>query len=244
MGSLERAVDRDRGCLEHLGGLLGREPQHVTEDQDGALPGRQVLERSGERELDALPLLVACVRAEQCGVDSELRVGVRLEPDRLGKRLAESSVRVGGGPVVDRQHTLGPLLDHAQTRVGGDPIEPGAKRTSTLEAGESAPGTEQCLLQRVLGVGHGAEHPVAVRAKLGLIGPDKAGERLLVARPCGFEQPALVAHRFGSQSATSPASGLETMLRQPDGPCRGSSSTTAPSARARSVDASIRSTST
>ena len=101
--------------------------------------------------------------------------------------------------MVDRQHTLGPLLDHAQARVGGDPIEPGAKRTSTLEAGESAPGA-------------GAASPAArprrrprsraagssARAKLGLIRPTRpanASSSPAVQR----EQPALVAHRFGSQ---------------------------------------------
>ena len=96
-----------------------------------------MLERGGEGKLDALTLFVARVRAQHRGFDSELGVGVGLEPDRLGQRLAESYVWIGRWTVVHREHALGPLLDHAQAGIGGDPIA-GAKRASTLEA-ESAP---------------------------------------------------------------------------------------------------------
>jgi hypothetical protein len=85
---------------------------------------------------------------------------------------------------------------------------------------------------------------VRTLAKLGLVRPEEERERLLVACACSFKQLLLVGHRFGSQRAISPACGLETTLRQPDGPSRGSSSTTAPRSRARSVERSIRSTST
>jgi hypothetical protein len=84
----------------------------------------QVLERGGEGELDALTLFIARVRAEHGGFDSELGVGVGLEPDRLGERLAESYVWIGRWTVVDREHALGPLLDQAEAGVGGDPIQP------------------------------------------------------------------------------------------------------------------------
>jgi hypothetical protein len=151
---LERAVDGDRRHLERLGGLPGREAEDVSEHEDGSLPGGQVLEGGREGELDALTLFVARVRAEHRSVDSELGVGVGLEPNRLGERLAESYVGIGRWTVVDREHALGPLLDQAEAGVGGNPIQPGAKRASTLEAGESAPGAEHSLLQRVLGVVH------------------------------------------------------------------------------------------
>jgi hypothetical protein len=68
----------------------GREAEDVSEYEDGPLTGGQVLERGGEGELDALTLFVARVRAEHRGFDSELGVGVGLEPDRLGEWLAES----------------------------------------------------------------------------------------------------------------------------------------------------------
>jgi hypothetical protein len=72
-------------------------------------------------------------------------------------------VRVGGRPVVDREHPLWPSLDRAQAGVGRDPVEPGAKGAPPLEARQTAPGAKQRLLQRVFCVGVGAEHAVAVR---------------------------------------------------------------------------------
>jgi hypothetical protein len=98
--------------------------------------------------------IASWARCSARGVESELGVGVGLEPDRLGERLTESYVWIRSWTVVDREHTLGPLLDHAQAGVGGDPIQPGAKRASTLEAAESAPGAKHCLVQRILGVVH------------------------------------------------------------------------------------------
>jgi len=83
-----------------------------------------------------------------------------------------------------------------------------------------------------------------VGAELGLVRLEEEGERLLVACPRSFEELALIGHRFGCQRAISPACRLETTLRQSDGPSRGSSSTTAPTSPARSVERSIRSTST
>jgi hypothetical protein len=53
VGALEGAVNRGRGCLEHVGDLAGREAKHIAKDQDGPLPGRQMLERRDEGELDA-----------------------------------------------------------------------------------------------------------------------------------------------------------------------------------------------
>jgi hypothetical protein len=86
------------------------------------LPGGQVLDRGGEGELDALTLFVTRVRAEHQGFDSELGVGVGLQPDRLGERLAEGYVWIGRWTVVDWEHALGSLLAYAQAGVGGDPI--------------------------------------------------------------------------------------------------------------------------
>src|SRR5207248_9058200 len=100
------------------------------------------------------------------------------------------------------------------------------------------------LLERIIRIRNGAQHPVAVRAQLRMVGLDQPREGVLVTAPRGFDEVALIDHRFGSHNATCPASGLETTLRQPDGPSRGSSNTVAPSLRARSVDAWIWSTST
>ena len=73
--------------------------------------------------------------------------------------------------------------------------------------------------------------------------PTSRGEGALAAVTGRVKQTVLAGHRFGSHTATSPATGLDTTLRQPDGPSRGSSSTAAPSRRACSVASPIRSTS-
>ena len=46
---------------QRFGHLAGAELEHVAQDQHGALPRWQVLERGDERELDGLVLLVAGV---------------------------------------------------------------------------------------------------------------------------------------------------------------------------------------
>ena len=54
-GALQSAVDRRDANLQqvrHLGGAPG---QHVAQDEGGALPGGQPLQRGDERERDALP---------------------------------------------------------------------------------------------------------------------------------------------------------------------------------------------
>jgi hypothetical protein len=87
-----------------------------------------MLARGGKSEPDAFTLFVTRVPAEDRGFDSELGVGVGLEPNRLGERLTERFVWIGRWTVVDREYALGPLLDQTQAGVGGDPIQQGAKR--------------------------------------------------------------------------------------------------------------------
>ena len=50
------AVQRSssQGGVEEHGGLLRRPAEHVAQNQDGALPGREVLNGDQERELDRL----------------------------------------------------------------------------------------------------------------------------------------------------------------------------------------------
>jgi hypothetical protein len=75
-----------------------------------------------------------------------------------------------------------------------------------------------------------------VRLKLGAVRLDKTAVCILVALPRGREQRR-GRYRFGCQKATSPPAELETTLRHPAGPSRGSNKTVAPSRRARSVNA-------
>ena len=189
-----------------------------------------MLQRGDERELDALALLVAGVRAGERVVERQLGVRVRLDPHRFGERNAGAVVRVGGRPVVDRQHQLGPALDRLQADVGRDRVQPRAQRAAAFEGLQPPPRAQQRLLQRVLRILRGAEHPVAVGAQLG---PERL-DALVVAH----------APSFGCQNATSPPAPAVTTLRQPAGPSRGASSTDAPSTRARSVAAATSSTST
>src|SRR5262249_26346336 len=57
-----------------------REPEHVAQDQDSALPGRDALKRCDERELDALALLVSGVRRGESVLEFDVLVRVRLQP--------------------------------------------------------------------------------------------------------------------------------------------------------------------
>ena len=195
-----------------------------------------MLERGDERELDGLALLVA-------GVDRQLVIRVGLNPDRLDERRSGVVVRIGGRAVVDRQNSRRAPLDQAQAGVGGDPVQPRAQRAAAFEPRQPAPGAQQRFLERILRVGHRAEHPIAVSVELAPVGRDEALERRLVARLRGPECVRVI-HGFGRHIPISPPTGVVTTLRQPVGPSRGSSSTLAPSLFALSVEAATSSTST
>ena len=101
-------------------------------------------------------------------------------------------MRIEGGAVVDRQHALRPRGDRIQAGVRGDRVEPRAQRAAALELAERAPGAQQRVLERVLGVVHRPEHPVAVRVQLPAVRVDQASEGALVAPAGGFEEVALL----------------------------------------------------
>ena len=81
-GPLQRALDRDRGGAEHPGHVLGREGQHLTQQQDRPLPGRQVLEARDQRQPQAVPGDRDDRRV--VGLPGHQRVGHRLQPPELG----------------------------------------------------------------------------------------------------------------------------------------------------------------
>jgi hypothetical protein len=70
--------------VEKLGDFARGEVERVTQQQDGALARRQVLERRDERELDVLALLLARRRRRGDVVGTERLVRVGLDPHRLG----------------------------------------------------------------------------------------------------------------------------------------------------------------
>ena len=195
--ALERAVHRLHGRLERIGHLARGEPEHLAEDQRGALVRGQVLERGGERELDALAPLVAGLGRGEPVLEAELLVRVGLDPHGLRQRQAEPVGRLARRRLVERERPLRPPRDRVEARVRGDRVEPAAQRAATLEPAQRAPRAQQRLLQRVLRVLDGAEHPVAVRVQLAAIGRDQPAERRLVAAACRLQQRLLVRHRSG-----------------------------------------------
>jgi hypothetical protein len=182
--ALERAGDRFEGGVEHLGYFACGESEDVAQDEDGELAGRQGLEGGDEGQGDGFGLLVAGFGAER-HVDSPLHEGVGkwfepyglAEPGRLG-RLDPGDVPLLGGSPTGRTKGV-------EASVGGDAVEPGAQRGPFLEPCEALPGAQQRVLQGVLGVLEGSEHPVAVHLQFSAVRFGQLLERLTVpgARP-------------------------------------------------------------
>src|SRR5205085_1015830 len=63
-----------------------------------------------------------------------------------------------------------------QTDVGGDRVQPRPGRGGLTQTGRPSPGPEHGLLERIVGVVHRAEHPVAVRVELGSVRLDEVRE--------------------------------------------------------------------
>jgi hypothetical protein len=139
-----------------LGHLARAEAEHVAQQQHGALACGQALQRHDEGEFDALPGHRVCLRSEPV-------VGVRLQPGRVG---------------AGRQLAARPAGEHGQAAVRRDPEQPRPQSGPVVEPVERPPGPDEGLLQRVVGVMDGAEHPVAVRVDLGAYRRDQGGEGL------------------------------------------------------------------
>ena len=154
-----------------------------------------MLERGDEGELHGLAELVASLGSGVTVLDGESLVRVRLHPDGLGERLAGILGGVGGRTVVDRKHALGSARDRVQAGVGCDPVEPRARCASAFEPVQAAPGAQQRVLKRVLGIVQRAEHPVAVGLKGRAVGFDEPLEGVRVAASSERQQFALIGHR-------------------------------------------------
>ena len=158
-GALERAVDGGRGELERVAGLARRPAEPFAQREHGALARGQQLHRGDVGEAEPL-------------------AGDRLF---LGRRqLVEEAVGIGLQVRVERLDRLA-LLEHPQRDVGGDPVQPGAQRRARLVAGQAAPGAQQGLLQRVVGVVEVAEHAVGVHVQRAAVRAGELDEGLLVA---------------------------------------------------------------
>ena len=87
----------------------------------------------------------------------------------MGFRRAESAraVQPGDVPLLGRASAGSP--QRVEAAVGGNPVEPGADRSASLETFEALPGGQQRVLQGVLGVLEGSEHPIAVHLELSTV---------------------------------------------------------------------------
>ena len=160
-GPLQRAVHRHHGGVQQIGHLGGLPAEHLAQNQDRALPGRQMLQRGDERQPDGV-------------VQDHLtsRVGVRGGHRRVtGDRLDPGGLRQGGYRGRGRGHRRGqvhrqraalPTAQHVQADVGGDAVQPGAHRGTALEPVERPPGPHHGLLHGVVRVMSRAQHSVAV----------------------------------------------------------------------------------
>jgi hypothetical protein len=83
---------------------------------------------------------------------------------------------------VFREYSTRPTGQHGQTRVGGNPIQPGSDRSLSVIPSTTPPGSENRLLDHVLGIQHGAEHAVAVHVQLSAVCADKLVERCGVVK--------------------------------------------------------------
>ena len=159
-----------------------------------------MLERRDKGKLHGLALVVASLG--RCIADCEPQrfVRVGLDPHRLDERLAGIPWVGGRRPAVGRKNALGPPCDLVEAGIGRDPVEPRVSRASTSERGQAAPGAQEGLLERVLGVLQGAQHAVAVGVKRCAVRLDEATKGVLVAVASRFEQPLLLqrARRRGN----------------------------------------------
>jgi len=155
------------------------ESQHVAQDEHGELARWQDLQCGHEGQGDRFGLLVAGLRAERY-VDRTLEEGVGkwlepydvAEPGRLGR------FKLGDVPLLGRA-SFG-RAKRVEAPVGGDAVEPRADRGASLEPAEALPGGQHRVLEGVLGVLEGSEHPVAEDLQLSAVRLGQLSERLAV----------------------------------------------------------------
>ena len=183
-GSFKGAVGRFEGHLQHAGHLAGVEAEDVAQDEDGDLAWRQQLQGGHEGQRDGFGLLVAGLRPGR-HVDGTLEEGVRkrLQPDGLVARGRHERFVLRHVPLPGRAPAR--CAARVEAPVGGDLVQPGAQRGAFLgEPADALPGGQHRLLDGVLGVGEGSEHPVAVHLQLPPVRPGQLPERLAVSGPC------------------------------------------------------------
>jgi hypothetical protein len=174
----EGAGDRFDRRVEHGGHLVRVD---VAKDEHGELPWWQGLQRCHEGKGDGLGLFVAGLwprRRVNRTVDE--RIG-RLQPYDLAQAGRLGRLNFGDGPCNGRAPLGG--TKRVEAAVGGDAEEPCAERGALLKASKASPGSKKRLLQSVLCILDGPEHPVAVHLKLATVFLGQLPKRVTIARP-------------------------------------------------------------
>src|SRR4029434_3381637 len=110
-----------------------------AQNQDSALPRRQMLDRDHERELDRLLLHDHCFRTRVIRGDrSKEPIRVWLQPRQVG-RGQRWAPWVGGRGHLRREHPRPAPLEQVEAGVRRDSVEPCTKRRAALEATEASP---------------------------------------------------------------------------------------------------------
>ena len=171
------------GHLQHAGHLAGVESEDVAQDEDGDLARRQQLQGGHEGQRDGFGLLVAGLRpGRPAGGALEEGVRKRLQPDGLVARGRHGRFELRHIPLPGRAPAR--RAARVEAPVGGDLVQPGAQRRAFLsEPADALPGGQHRLLDGVLGVGEGSEHPVAVHLQLPPVRPGQLPERLAIPGP-------------------------------------------------------------
>jgi hypothetical protein len=121
----------------------------------------------------------------------------RVKEIALGKRIRV----VGHGYGVDRRELD---LDRApatapteiETRVDAQSLQPGADAIRIAKPGQIAPGTDQALLDRILGQVRVAKDQPGGRVQPPKSAIDEHGKGVMIASPRPFDEPSLIHDRL------------------------------------------------
>jgi hypothetical protein len=145
--ALERAAHGGHAGLERLSGLLCRAAEHGAQDQhrslerDESLDGDEVCELDRLLRHDGRFRIVPAVGHEVV----EQRVRIRLQPQHLARHQRRARVQAG---------------------VRRDLVQPRPQRGAALERVAAAPRSKERLLDEILGLLEGSEHPIAMHVQL------------------------------------------------------------------------------
>src|SRR6266699_1916146 len=167
--------------------------QHIAEQQDGPLTGREQLQDGKEGERDTFVSAIACRRVlRRLGQPA---VRERLKPCGLGPSCRDREQRIGFGSKPHRQRARLAFLERIEEDVGRDLIEPGPQRGLTLEGVAVLPGAQHRLLHQILGIMQRPQQAITVQVQFLAIWLDEGAEFGKVAS-CGVDLRGFRCHNF------------------------------------------------